>query len=786
MLVATDIYNRLHPYGAEKWSRMKHVPGRFLFLISFLITVSSAHPASAQSSGVITGEVVDATTQVPVPGATVRVVGTERGAAADINGLFRIDGLAPGSYQLDISSIGYRSALIADVVVTNARPASVRVELVEQLDSGSTIVVRPDYFQRDRAVPTSTQTLSNEEIRRLPGGFEDVVRAVSTLPGVAQVSNGRNDLLVRGGAPSENLYLIDGIESPNINHFGTQGAGGGPLSFINLDFVRETTFSTGGFGAKYGDKISSVLQLDLRKGRDDRTGGKATISASQFGLNLEGPLTDGGSYIFSARRSYLDLIFKAAGFSFVPEYWDFFGKVDYALGDKDQISALAITAIDRVRFFNDDQDDLFDNARILDNSQNQLIAGLTWKHLFENGFLSTTLGRTLIDYDFAQSDTLGAPIFANSSTEDELNLRVDGLLQLGEETKTDLSFGGNVKTIGFSTDLELSTTEPDLDLVLEDRFMKGAIYTSISRALLPRLRLTLGGRLDWFDAIEETLYPALRGAATLGLTDRLSLSVSGGRYYQSPSSIWLVANEENRKLKAISTDVGVAGLEQVVADDFKVSVEAYLKSYDDYPASLNRRYLVLANTGAGFGGQEDGFASFGLEPLASLGTGRAWGVELYAQKKLSESRWYGVAALSLNNGTFTAIDGVERASNFDQRIIFNISGGWKITDLWEAGLKFRLATGRPYTPVDSTGDPTFGYRRTDLYNSERLGLSHQLDIRIDRRWPLGGADLITYIDVQNVYNRQNPSPPRYNERLGRGEVNETIGILPSIGVSLEW
>lgn len=775
MVVATD-----------KRSLMKRSLSIQTGVMTIVALLFTSHNLQAQTSGVITGEVVDATTQVPIPGATVRVTGTTRGAAANLNGAFRIEGLAVGSYQLDVSSIGYRSALVTDVVVTNARPASVRVELTEQQDSGSTIVVRPDYFQRDREVPTSTQTLSNEEIRRLPGGFEDVVRAISTLPGVAQVSNGRNDLLVRGGAPSENLYLIDGIESPNINHFGTQGAGGGPLSFVNLDFVRETTFSTGGFGAKYGDKVSSVLQLDLRKGREDRSGGKATISASQFGVNFEGPLTDRGSYIFSARRSYLDFIFKAAGFSFVPEYWDFFGKVDYRLTESDQLSALAITAIDRIRFFNDDQDDLFDNARILDNSQNQLIAGLTWKHLFSNGYLSTTLGRTLIDYEFGQSDTLGVPIFANSSTEDELNLRLDGLVQLGDETKTDLSFGGNAKTIGFSTDLQLTTTEPDLDLDLEDRFMKVALYATLSREFFSRLRLTLGGRLDWFDAIEETLYPALRGSATLGLSDRLSLSVSGGRYFQSPSSIWLVANQENRKLKAISTDVGVLGIEQILADDFKVSAEGYLKQYSDYPASLSRTYLVLANTGAGFGGEEEGFASFGLDPLASLGTGRAWGVELYAQKKLSASRWYGVAALSLNNGTFTALDGVERASNYDQRVIFNLSGGWKITELWEAGLKFRLATGRPYTPVDSTGDPTFGYQRTDLYNTERLGLSHQLDIRVDRRWPLGGADLITYIDIQNVYNRQNPSPPRYNERLGRGEINETIGILPTIGVSLEW
>ena len=229
------------------------------------------------------------------------------------------------------------------------------------------------------------------------------------------------------------------------------------------------------------------------------------------------------------------------------------------------------------------------------------------------------------------------------------------------------------------------------------------------------------------------------------------------------------------------------GIERLLAEDLKVSVEGYVKRYDDYPASLSRPYLVLANTGAGFGGADEGFASFGLEPLGSRGEGQAYGVEFFMQKKLSETPWYGVASLSLNKSTFTAIDGVERASNFDQRVIFNVSGGWRITDQWETGLKFRFATGRPYTPVDSTGDPTFGYQLTDQYNSLQLAASHSLDIRVDKRWPFAKWNLITYLDIQNIYNRKNPNAPRYNARLGGPDDDEGgIGLLPTIGISAEW
>ena len=198
------------------------------------------------------------------------------------------------------------------------------------------VTVSSDVFENLPTEVNSVKKFSYEEIRRSPGGFEDVVRALSVLPGVARQSAGRNDLVVRGGAPSENLYIVDGLIVPNINHFGSQGSTGGPLSFINLDFVEETTFSTGGFQANYGDKLSSVLKIDLREGRKDRLGGKALVSASQFGLNLEGPVSENSNFIFSLRRSYLDFIFNAAGFNFVPEYYDLLTKYNYNI-DKSNI-----------------------------------------------------------------------------------------------------------------------------------------------------------------------------------------------------------------------------------------------------------------------------------------------------------------------------------------------------------------------------------------------------------------------------------------------------------------
>ena len=224
-----------------------------------------AQPNPAETSR-ITGEIYDGTTNEPLAGVNISIVGTTLGASTEIDGRFNIQRVPVGTYSVRVTAIGYTPFIATDIVVMVAKPTEIRIPLIESLVQVEGVQITASYFQNLPDRPLSTLIQSNEEIRRLPGGQEDVVRAISIMPGVAQVQPGRNDLIVRGGAPSENLFVVDNIEIPNINHFGTQGASGGPLSFINLDFVERTSFSTGGFGVRYGDKLSSVLSIDLKDG----------------------------------------------------------------------------------------------------------------------------------------------------------------------------------------------------------------------------------------------------------------------------------------------------------------------------------------------------------------------------------------------------------------------------------------------------------------------------------------------------------------------------------------
>lgn len=754
----------------------------FITIVIFCTTNLLAQELSSY----IYGRVFDFTTKQPIPFANIIVPGTNFGAATNENGYFKIENLPVNTYQVRASVIGYNQLTKTDVVIQSGKPAEVNFELVPQAIELGDVTVTSDYFRKDPLEVNSIRNFSYEEIRRSPGGFEDVIRALSILPGVAQADAGRNDLIVRGGAPSENLYLIDGIEVPNINHFGTQGATGGPLSYVNLDFVRETSFSTGGFSALYGDKLSSVLDIKLRDGREDRFGGKATISASQFGLNLEGPITEKSNFIFSARRSYLDFIFKAANFSFVPEYYDVLLKADFNPHTKDAFSFLFISAFDNVKFFNNDADQRFDNSRILGSDQVQYVAGFTYRHLFTNGFFNISLSRNYVDYNSRQRDSLLNPIFINKSKEEENSLRADLVFKLSKTSEINL--GGTTKLIEADYDIffpnfvtTFGDTLPITSLNTRNNYTKFGIYTNYNSLLFNRLTANLGVRSDIFTALNKKVYFSPRFSLSYALTDLTNINFSTGIYYQSPSYIWLEAFESNRDLKMIKVNQFVLGFDQRISADALLKVEAFYKDYNNYPTSTIRPYLVLANTGAGFAGSDDNFSSFGLEPLVDAGFGKARGVELSVQKKLSDIPYYGIFSFTYSKSDYTSLDGIERTGSYDQNWIINLSGGYKFNEFWEVSSKFRFASGKPYTPFLFDGSQLI----ID-YNSHRLKSSHSLDIRVDKRWYFSGWTLITYLDIQNIYNQKNQSGIRWDRREMRTDESSSIGILPSIGISAEF
>jgi hypothetical protein len=753
---------------------------RFIATITIALSLFSVGSADdSRTFGSIVGSVFDHQSKQPIPYANVTILGTSLGAATDGSGHFAIPTVPPGTYRIQISVLGYKRQLDTLTVNVLGEPSIREFSLVEEHIQLGGVEARIERFAHTADAPLSTRSLAAGELKNSAGGLDDIMRVIKIFPGVAQAKADRTDLMVRGGASSENLYLIDDVEVPYINHFSTQGAGGGAVSVIDMDQIGSSSFSSGGFGARYGDKLSSVLDIKLRDGSTDRIHGKGTVSVTQAGLNVEGPLSKDGSCLLSVRKSFLGYAFQLYGFGFAPEFWDYVGKASLSIGAADKLSLLVIGASDRIKFFNDTDEHRYENSRLLFTNQDHYVAAVTLRHLFSNGYGTLSLRRAHSAFDYFQFSESLAPQFQSTSTENETSLRGDLVVQLAGSNE--LNVGAELKSLDVLSVIELKYkgTAP-VQQALDETPGKASAYAQLT-TVIGDLKVTFGLRGSYFSMLEQKFALAPRLSGILAVSPTTNLTMSLGRYYQAPSYLWLGTNPFNGGLSRIGVNQVVVGLQHVVSGDMEMSLEGYVKQYFNYPASLNRPSLIMANTGSEAAGMGEGYASFGLDSLVSCGRGYSRGIELSMQKKLSEVPLYGMMSLSYSETRFTAIDGVSRPSNFDQRLVLNIGGGYLLGNSWEISGRFRLYTGRPYTPFQSSGTSSI-----PEYNSARVGVNHQLDARIARRWDLGPAVLETYVDVQNVYNRKPTDVPMYSERRHRVEQVPALGIVPTVGVAMQF
>lgn len=743
-------------------------------------------------SGSLSGRVLSRESRAPLEAARIEILGTTLATATDAAGAFSLTGIPIGVYAARFSAVGYQPFTQANITIGSGKPYTVLIELDRQPLTLETIAVTAaPYFQPTLQAPSLGQALNAEEVRNAPGVQEDVIRAVALLPGVGVTTGGRNDLIVRGGAPFENLFLVDGIEVPNLNHFGSQGSTGGPLSLINIDFVQNAEFSSGGFSARFGDRTASVTSVNLREGNQDRVSGELNLSATGFGAIVEAPVGSGGSLLASVRRSYLDFVFRLADFAFVPTYWDATVKVTQPLGRRDRLTALFIGALDDISLNQDTPDDRYDNSRVIATDQNQYVAGLTWERSFGRGNLAVTLGRTFSTFSSSQTDTLGGTILDNQSDEGSTTLRLAWSTAVGKQT--DIRLGQDLRRLGdlryrilIPGEYRLDDTGSPRALVVDTAFSawRWAPWLEAAIPVGDRLRVTAGLRLDVYGDLGDAARLSPRLLLAWAATPATTLTLAGGLYHQAPSSVWLVGDAGNSaRLQPFRAAQVVAGIERFLRPDLRLQVEGYVKQYQGYPTRIWRPQAVLAL--AGFEDAQSDIP-FGLEPLSSEGEGTAFGGELLLQKRFSDIPLYGLASLSLARARFTALDGLERDGSFDTRAILNLTAGYRFNPKWEVSSKFRLATGRPTTPFVTSG-PAAGQLDFGQYNAgPRLPLFHALDVRVDRRWALRGVQLQTYLDVQNAYGRKNVSQYEWDQRQQAVVPSESLGVFPTIGVNIEF
>lgn len=760
-------------------------------LLGAVLLVAGAAPARGQPpAGLITGRVVHAVTRTPIEAATIEVVGTGRLTRSLADGRFRLDAVPVGEHLVRVVAIGFEPMLLAEILVGAGRPVVLAPALAPRPLVLEEIGVQAEpFFQPGVPGAPGAVTLVREETRRAPGVQEDVLRAVALLPGVGVTSGGRNDLLVRGGAPFENLFVVDGIEVPNLNHFGSQGSTGGPLTLLDAEFVQEASFSAGGFGARHGDRTSSLTRITLREGNQARTAGGVTLSATGVGASFEGPAGRDGSWFLGVRRSYLDLIFRAAGFSSIPAYWDLQGKLTRRLDARNSLSALVIGALDDLAFNNSTAENRYDNRRIPSLEQRLYLAGLTWQRAADAGVMTVTLGRTFTRFRTVQNDTLvpPTPVFQNASREGETSLRVEWTRVLGAGSS--LTVGSVARLAGdLDYDLRLpgDLRRDDQGLarpLAQDTSFRAFRQAAYAEATLEAgaWRVVPGARLDYYGFLDDAVRTAPRLRVEWEAGAGTAVTASGGRYWQAPAYIWLAGDASNAGLEPLRADVVVLGVRRELRPDLRVQLEVYAKRYADYPARVFRPQAVLAPSGF-----EDVTTDipFGLEPLASAGRGHAEGLEFLVQKRTGITPWYGLASVSVGRSRFTGLDGVERPGSYDTRLIATVLAGWRPNSRWEVSGKVRVATGRPTTPFlvagPDAGSPDF----TRYHAGPRLPVFHAADLRVDRRWSFRRSQLVAYVDIQNVYGRANVNEFEWDARSATVQPNRSLGVFPTIGLTL--
>ncbi|MFA6469148.1 MAG: TonB-dependent receptor, partial [Bacteroidota bacterium] len=687
--------------------------------------------AQTPLTGTIDGTVLDAATLSPLIGANVVVLNTTFGTVSDLNGKYTITNVPVGNYSVQFRMIGYSALTRTDVIVRSQRITPLPGNLTEQLLETDQVVVTAGYFRQSDAQPVSITSLSAEEIRRAPGSGGDVSRVLMSLPSLAKVNDQSNSLIVRGGSPLENAFYLDGIEIPNINHFPTQGATGGPIGMVNVDLIEEVNFYAGGFFPTYGDKLSSILDLKLREGNRRNFDGQFDLNIAGFGGVAEGPVGENGSYLFSVRRSYLDYVIKMfdIGTSVVPRYGDLQGKLSFDLSPTHKISFITLNGDDHnnpSRTVAEENDMLFyGNQDIYQNA-----GGIVWRALWNNGFYSvTTVGAqaTTAREDFFETNT-GAPLVKNHSTEGSAGLRNSNHLRISEilslefgvEVKQlfaayDNTFGTYTNAVGDST--AFAVIKKDLN---ETKL--GAFFNTIVHPL-HNVTVTLGTRTDYF-SYNNRLTVSPRASLAYQLDERTSFKIASGMYYQNMPVVLLAQSEANKSLRDPYAVHYICGVDHLLSEDTKLSMEVYQKEYYDFPVDPSDPSLFLV---------DEIFYRNGLyfnhAPLTNNGKARSRGVEITVQKKLATDL-YGIVSATFFRTEYKGADDVWRNRVFDNRFIFSAEGGYKPNAEWEFSARWIIAGGTPYTPFDLTQSAQLkrGVFDGNRINAERYPAYHSMNV----------------------------------------------------------
>lgn len=766
----------------------------------------------------IKGVVIDKSTRQPLEFVNVLVVGLGIGASTDANGNFLITQVPPGIYRLQASFLGYKTELTPEYRVNHVTPY-VQIELEEENASLNEVVVTASPFQKVPESPVSLRVIGLQEIEKAPGANRDISKVVQNYPGVAFSPIGyRNDLIVRGGGPSENRFYLDGVEIPNINHFSTQGASGGPVGLIDADLIRSVKFYSGAFPADKGNALSSVLDFSLRDGDMERNSLKATLGASEVSLSSNGYIGNKTSYLVSVRQSYLQALFKILGLPFLPAYTDASFKIKTRFDSHNELTLLGLGGIDRMKLNLgiEGEDAEYMLSYLPEINQETYTVGGVYRHYSQRHVQSIVLSQSYLNnrnVKYRDND---------ESSEENLTLRL-GSIEQETKLRMENTSSWSVWKVKAGFDLNYSRYKSneyrkvftnalrEYDYHTDLSLWRWGMFASVDYAAPDKsFTASMGVRTDgnnYSDKMKELwrqLSPRL--SVSYRLIEGLTLSGHVGLYYQLPSYTALGFKGEegeyvNRHLDYISVSQESLGLSWTPNENMELSVEGFYKLYGHMPFSLSDQ-IPLSCKGNDYG-------TIGNEALSSEAKGRSYGVELMFKWLLTQKLNLSSSLTIFKSEFKDGEQGSYVPSAWDNRFILNMSGTYNFPKHWSLGAKVSCIGGSPYTPYDVEksslveawnvqGRAYYDYSR---YNQERLPVFGQLDVRVDKTFYLKKCMLGFYLDIQNITASklrqpdalmstgqiENPSAPLSEQRYVMKSIRQESGtLLPTLGITFEY
>lgn len=778
---------------------------------------------SFSQKGTIKGKIVNQKNNEPIEFAGVQIDGTSIGVMSAEDGSFIFTDVKPGFVRLLVSFIGFETTLSTEVQVQGNQTAYVDVGLIETSLELQEVTVRPNYNIKRIDSPISVISVGVQEIEKSAGANRDISKVVQLLPGVGATDPNRNDLIVRGGGPSENVFYLDGVEIPTINHFATQGSSGGVVGVINPDFVQEISFYTGAFPANRTNALSSVMEIRQKDGSKDRVHTKLSIGASDAAVTVDGPIGEKSTFIVSARQSYLQLLFKVIGLPFLPTYNDFQFKYKYKIDKNNELTFIGLGAIDKMVLNTELQTTGTEEQKYLLSylptyNQWNYTVGAVYKH-FGNRHIDTwVLSRSMLrnsNHKYRDNDESKDKMSNYTSDEATNKLRFERDFQ---SLSVKLKVGAGVNYIDYSNNtyrnLLIEGVPQALTYDTKLNLFSYQVFAQLSDEYIDKkLKLSLGLSAvgnnfnnNMSNPINQ-LSPRLSGS--FEITDKWNFNANIGRYVSQPAYTTLGFKNnvgefvnKNEQLKYIASNQVIGGFEYLPSNNMRLSVEGFYKQYNNYPFSVAEG-ISIASKGADYG-------EVGDEEIVSTGKGRAYGVE-FLYKLLDWNNMNITTTYTFFRSEFTDKDNIYRPSSWDTRHMLNLIGNYKFNKSWNLAMRWRFIGGAPYSPINEelskdrdawsiTNRPYLDY---DNFNSLRLDNTHSLDVRVDKEFYYKTWVLNLYVDIQNAYNFQSQRPPIYINRDVNGDIladpngdptrqdlrilDSSMGnILPTFGVIVKF